>query len=115
MLKAQRSKRFEFWIDYRVSGGKQYRMHVGTSIEKARDAFGKKRTQQQENRIFDMIPESAMTFKELADWYLGLEKVKALKSFKTAEIYLNKFNPDFGGDIVNTIKPTTMENHQEKR
>jgi integrase len=56
-----------------------------------------------------------MTFQELTDWYLGLETVKALSSFSTVEIYLKKFNSEFGNVMVNQIKPSDMENLQVKR
>jgi len=58
---------------------------VGTSIQDARAADGKRKGQKKENRIFDIKPESKMTFQELSDWYLSLEKVKALKSYPALE------------------------------
>lgn len=56
---------------------------MGYSINEARDANGKRRSQKRENRIFDILPEAKMIFEELADWYLDLETVKELASFKT--------------------------------
>jgi len=44
LVKAKKSKRVRFWISYRLPGGKQKREHVGFSIEKARDADGKRRS-----------------------------------------------------------------------
>jgi hypothetical protein len=76
--KAKRSKKVRYWIQYRLPGGKQRKEYVGTSIEEARDAEGKRRVQKRENRIFDIVPEAKMTFSELAGCYLELEKVKAL-------------------------------------
>lgn len=113
--KAKRSKKVEFWIDYRVPGGRQIRQHIGNSIEEARDADGKRRSQKRENRIFDMLPEATMTFKELAGWYLSLDKVKSLASYRTVKIYLDKFNKTFGDWIVGKIEPTALEEHQVKR
>ena len=88
---------------------------MGSSVEEARDADGKRKTQKREHRIFDMLPEATMTFKELADWYISLENVRELKSFKTTKVYLDKFNREFGVRIVNTIRSTDLENHQVKR
>jgi integrase len=77
-VKAKRRKEaVRYWIDFRVNG-KSRREYVGYSIEEARDADGKRRGQKRENRIFDMLPEADMTYQELSEWYLGLEKVKAL-------------------------------------
>jgi len=36
MVKAKKSKRVRFWINYRLPGGKQKREYVGLSIEEAR-------------------------------------------------------------------------------
>lgn len=50
------------------------------SIEDARSMHSKRVVQKVENKIFDIKPDARMTFKELAEWYLELEKVKALSS-----------------------------------
>jgi hypothetical protein len=76
--------------------GKQKRESVGFSISEARDADGKRKVQKRENRIFDIKPDSRMTFNELSDWYLKLEKVKALASYDIIKIRLDKFNTEFG-------------------
>lgn len=115
MDKSKRSKKVRYWISFRLPGGKQRRELVGTSIEKARDADGKRRGQKRENRIFDMLPASDMTFKELSDWYLELNSVKKLASYERINIALNKFNSVFGDRIVNTILPVDLEDYQEKR
>jgi len=113
--KAKRSNRVRYWINYSLPGGKQRREAVGYSIEEAKDAQGKRRGQKREGRIFDMLPESTMTFKELSEWYLALEKVKALTSFDTVQGYINKFCLDFGDTIVRDLKVTDLENIQVKR
>lgn len=62
-----------------------------------------------------MLPESQMTFKELTDWYLDLEKVRALASYGIIKIKLNIFNSVFGNRLVSDIKPVDLENYQAKR
>ena len=116
LAKAKRSKRIKYWISYYVAG-KQKREMIGLSIEEARDANGKRRVQKRENRIFDIKPETKMTFSELTDWYLGLEKVKSLASYREGILqgYLKKFNSEFGNMIVSHIKPIDLENLQVKR
>ena len=113
--KLKRSKKIRYWINFRMPDGKQRREFVGNSIEKARDADGKRRGQKRENRIFDMLPESNMTFQELAEWYLNLKTVKRLKSFIRTEHALNNFNHVFGSWIVGDIKPVYLESYQEGR
>jgi hypothetical protein len=83
LVKAKRSKRVRYWIDYRVRGKHKREAVKGEgldpcSIESAREMLSKRVVQKKEGRIFEMLPESRMTFEELKEWYLGLEKVKAL-------------------------------------
>jgi len=114
--KLKRAKeKVRYWISYRLPGGKQRREPVGFSIWEARDADGKRRVQKRENRIFDIKPEAKMTFKELSEWYLGLEKVKAKAYYPTLTINLNSFLSEFGSVIVGRIKPADLENYQAKR
>lgn len=70
--KAKRSKRIKYWISYRMPGGKQRRESVGAfedldpySIEDARNAESKRVVQKKEKRLFDMLPESDITFDDL--------------------------------------------------
>jgi integrase len=122
--KAKRSKKVTYWISYRIPTGKdeegktiykQRREAVGKSIEKARDADGKRRVQKRENRIFDMLPESNMTFQELTDWYLGLSSVKKLSSYDRIKGAIKNFNIVFGQYQLNKIRQTDLEEYQIKR
>ena len=115
MIKGKKSKRVRYWINYRLPGGRQKREAVGFSVEEARDAEGKRRSQKRENRIFDIKPDAKMSFNELTDWYLKLESVKALARYPILEINLNSFNAVFGDVIVNKLKPVDLENYQAKR
>ena len=115
LVKLKRNQKVKYWISYRLPGGKQRREAVGYSIEEARDAEGKRRSQKRENRIFDIKPDTKMTFNELTEWYLGLEKVKALASYWVIKLSLKKFNSVFGDTIVGNIKPADLENYQAKR
>jgi integrase len=112
--KAKRSGKIEYWTVYRA-GGKQKWELVGDSIEKARDAEGKRRSQKREGRIFDIKRECKMTFEELAKWYLNLERVKVLSSYWHIQTKLDRFNAEFGKMIVSEIKPSMLENYQAKR
>lgn len=114
LVKSKRSKKVKYWIAYRLPGGKQRREAVGYSIAEARDAEGKRRSQKRENRIFDIKPEAKMTFGELTEWYLGLEKVKSLKSYWRSKIALDKFNLEYGNKVVSKIKPVDLETLQAK-
>lgn len=112
---AKKAKQVKYWIDYYLPSGKRRREPVGPSIKDAQAAEGKKRGQKRENRLFDVLPEAKMTFQDLTDWYLKLEKVKSLASFSIIDVYLRKFNSQFGDMIVGKIMPADLENHIEKR
>jgi len=62
-----------------------------------------------------MLPESKMTFKELTEWYLALNKVKEIKSFWRIKIALENFNFHFGDTLLSDFKPVDIENYQIKR
>ena len=115
LVKAKKSKRVHYWISYRLHGDKQRRECVGTSIEEAKDAFGKRRSQKRENSIFDIKPDAKMSFNELTEWYLKLEKVKNLAYCPTITINLDSFNAVFGNVIVKKIKPVDLEDYQAKK
>jgi integrase len=114
-VKAKRAKKVHFWISYRLPGGKQKRESIGFSIEEAKDAEGKRRSQKRENRIFDIKPEAKMSFNELTEWYTNLESVKAKTYFPTLNHNLNSFNSDFGNMVVNQLQPIDLENFQVKQ
>ena len=122
--RAKGSRKVKYWIDYRLPGGKHCRKPLSSfeecdpySIEDARTVEGQYKVAKKENRleIFEPKPESKMTFAELTDWYLGLEKVKALSSYWRVKISLDNFNSVFGNKIVSQIKPADIENYQAKR
>ena len=116
------SKKVKYWISYRLPNGKQKRESVnafkdlhGYSIEDARTALSKRKVQKAERRLLDIKPEFKTTFNELAEWYLNLERVKSLASYKTIKGKMVKFNKEFGNTIVGNIKLSDLENLQEKR
>jgi hypothetical protein len=113
--KLKKARKVKYWISYRVPGGKQRLEFVGYSIQEAKDAEGKRRSQKRENRIFDIKPDTKMTFNELGKWYLNLSKVKTLSSYWRVELSLRKFNSEFGDMIISHIKPVDLENYQGMR
>jgi integrase len=119
LVRLKKSNKVGYWIAYRLPGGKQrFQKMTGENankVEYAKDADGKRRVQKRENRIFEILPESRMTFKELADWYLDLECVKERKYYPILQISLSKFNWVFGQRIVSDIKPSELEDYRAKR
>ena len=120
--RAKQSKRVHYWLFYRLGSKQKWELvtddktgEPNTSIEYAKDAEGQRRRQKLENKFFDIKADCKTTYQELSDWYLGLEKVKALSSYRTIKIKLKKFNAEFGDMIVSQIKPVDLENLQAKR
>jgi integrase len=115
MDKSKQSRKVRYWINYRLPAGKQRREPVGYSIKEAKAADGKRKVQKRENRIFDILPENKISFQELTDWYLNLESVKILGSFRRITAALNNFNDVFGSTLTRDIKPEDLENYQVRR
>jgi integrase len=120
--KAKQSKRIKYWIDYRLKDGSHHREALSKfddvnpySSDDAKAVLSKRVVQKKENRIFDIKAESNITFKELSDWYLGLESVKKLDSYFQISNGLRKFNLEFGSRIVRDIKPSELEDYKTKR
>jgi integrase len=113
--KQKRSKQVRYWVNFRLPDGRQRREVVGFSIKEARNVDSKRRVQKRENRVFDMLPESRLTFEELAEWYLGLKSVKKLSAYDRYKGALNNFNGEFGQCRLINIRMTDLEDYQIKR
>jgi integrase len=120
--KAKRNKRVKYWISYRLPNGKQRRESVGAfeglsaySIKDAEDALSKRKTQKKEKRIFEMLPESQMTFSELGEWYIKTKSVKRLATFDRILNTLSHFNSAFGNKTVDSLKLNDLSDYQESR
>jgi integrase len=111
----KKAKRTRYWIAFRLPGGKQRKEFVGYSIQEARDADGKRKVQKRENRIFDMLPESNMTFDELAEWYLDLASVKKLATYGRVRGCIANFNETFANRAVASLKLSELKSYQFKR
>lgn len=114
MDKAKKARKVKYWVIYQVKG-KQYRDPAGYSIEMAKAIEGKVQSLRKEGRLLDIKKDTHMTFKELSEWYLSLEKVKALSSYWRVDIALNRFNEVFGQIIVGQIKSVDLEDYQIRR
>lgn len=110
-------QKVKYWIQYRMPkpDGEQKKEYVGYSIEDAKTADGKRRTQKKENRIFEILPDGKMTFNELSEWYLKLNSVKNLSSYRRVKSAMDNFNNEFGESIVGDIRQEHLEEYQYKR
>jgi integrase len=116
LVKLKKAGKVKYWIKYRDAQKIQRKEPVGYSIEEARAVEGKVKAQKHENpRGLKKVPEEKMTFRELSEWYLGLEKIKSQAYFPTLKINLASFNSVLGTKIISHIKPVDLENYQAKR
>jgi len=115
LAKPKKAGKVPYWIAYRLPGGKQRRELIGKSIEEAKDADGKRRVQKREKRIFEILPEATMTFKQLAKWYLDTRRDDGLRSFVDIEDDLDNFNAVYGDKVVADIKLEDLEKYQNIR
>jgi integrase len=119
---AKRAKKIRYSIAYRDPNGKQKKKSLNKlglnpySIKDAQDANAKIKVEKRENnKFFDLPPDTELTFKQLSKWYLKQEPVKELASFYIIEKKLDIFNSFFGDKIVADIKPVDLQNFQIKR
>ena len=63
-----------------------------------------------------MLAGKKLTFEKLAEWYLKLESVQALASYRNGEIKakLDRFNAEFGTWKVGAITAADLKNYQAK-
>ena len=123
--KLKRSRKVQYWVSTSVptkektkSGKtkyKQIRKPVGYSIEDARAADGKHKSLKKENRIFDILPESDLTFIELRDWYTALQSVRKLASYDRVCTAIGNFCDVFGDTIIADLRQVDLEDYQGKR
>lgn len=110
--KARRSGRVRYWITYRLPGGMQRKEFVGASLEDARAADGKRKGQKREGRVFDMLPDTKKSFAELSAWFMELEKIKALKSYKALKRHVALINQTFGKQRISNLTREALQGFQ---
>jgi len=118
---AKRAKRVNYSIQFRQPDGKLVKKSLNKmgldpkSIKDARDADAKYAVKKRENNLFEISPDTEMTFNELSKWYLDQEPVKKLASFDIIKMKLKKFNSVYGDKIVADIKKVDLQNFMIKR
>lgn len=118
---AKRAGRVNYSIQFRLPSGKLVKRSLKKegldpkSIKDARDANAKYVEKKRENKLFDISPDTEMTFNDLSKWYLDQEPVKKLASFDIIAMKLKIFNAVYGDKIVADIKKVDLQNYLIKR
>jgi hypothetical protein len=108
--KAKGSRTVNYWIDYYLPGGKRRRELSGTSIDDARDANSKRRSQKKEGKFYEMLPDEKLTFSQLTEWFLAVEENRALAGeicddyLYVKRLNIASFNAVYGDMVVSNIK-----------
>jgi dGTP triphosphohydrolase len=117
--KAKEHRKVKYWLQYRLPDGRQKKESVGSfegldaySIKDANDAHSKRMVQRRERRLFDSVPESEMTFNDLAKWFLDLKNVQSRAYYKGLKRNIEQFNAVHGGLFIDQIKPVDLEIYQ---
>ena len=110
--KAKRAKRAKYWVVYRLPDGKQRAEYIGISLDDAKDIDAERRSQKAKGGL---PYKSRITFEELKEWYVSLEKIKVLASYRQVCIGLRRFCSGYGASQVNQLKAVDLENLQMKR
>jgi integrase len=121
--KQKKNDKVRYWITYRLQKKQIWepippnQISGKNSIEDARASDGKRKAQRKEKRlsILDIKPEATMTFKELTEWFLNLDYIKAKTYYWVLKIHLPKFNKLFGDKRVNEIRSSNLEGFKASR
>lgn len=111
----KKQKKVRYWVNFCMPDKTQKRELVGFSIQEAKDLDGKRKGQKRENRLWDIKKDNKITFQQLTKWYLNLDTIKNLKSFKRLQIATSNFNNILGAMTINKLLPTDIQSYQSRR
>ncbi len=110
-LKASRKT---YWIDYWAEGVRK-RQRIGPSRKAALKALTQIKIAQAEGRYLDKRQDLDLTFRELCDWYLDLDEIKAKKSYERDQRSVKALTRYFKKTLVREILPSMIESFKMKR
>jgi len=88
---------------------------VGFSKKVANRAFAKKMLEWEQQKFLGLKKGKNYLFRELADWYLSLPKTREVKSIYKIRQHCARLKKTFGDMRANGIKPSMIEEYQQKR
>ncbi len=118
----KKARKVRYWIYY-MDSGKQKREAVGGyadldaySIEDAKDLLSDRRVKKRKKQAFHLPEYDEKTFKELREWYLGLNVVKdSVRDLRGVRIRLENFSTVLGDKVLSGIIPLDLEGYVSKR
>jgi integrase len=103
-----------WWIEWYQEGWRK-RERIGPNKKAAEQRYREVLSARAEGRYIKKNPDEKTRFKNLADWYLGLEEVKAKKSYRRDRLSISNLVCIFGARLVKDITPATIESYRLKR
>jgi integrase len=103
-----------WWIEW-YQAGQRKRERIGPHKEAAEQRLREVLSARAEGRYIKKNPDEKTRFKVLAGWYLGLEEVKAKKSYRRDKLSISMLVPTFGNRYVKDITPAMIEGYRLKR
>lgn len=88
---------------------------VGFSKKQAGRAFAKKMLEWQERKFLGLKKKKRYLFGELVDWYLSLSTTKKIKTIYKVRQHCRRLKKAFGQMQADSIKPSMVEDYQQKR
>jgi integrase len=115
----RRKERVKYHVVHHINGKQKWQM-VGYSIAEARDADGKRKVQKREHRIFEILPEADMSFRDLSEWFVEKvlpvrAQIRKLKDPETIKGRLAVFNKRFGNARVLDITDVDLRAYQAEK
>jgi integrase len=104
-----------WWIEYYDHDKRLRRERIGPNKEAAEHRLREVLSARAEGRHIKKSPDARTMFKELAQWYLELEEVKAKKSYRRDKLSVKCLSPMFGGLLLKDITPALIEKYKQKR
>jgi integrase len=103
-----------YWIEW-YQEGQRKRERIGPNKAAADQRLREVLTARTEGRYIKKRPDARILFKDLAQWYLDLDKVRNKRSFDRDKRSVMKLSAFFGNRLLKDITPAQVEKYLHKR
>lgn len=103
------------WGIYYYDSNHRKRRELLGSKKAAKNRLNEVENAVDEERQIHKSPDAKTNFKELAQWYIELDKVKAKRSYDRDKRSLKHLIKFFGNRLLRDITPSLVEGYQHKR
>jgi integrase len=104
-----------WWIEYYDHEKRLRRERIGPNKAAAEQRLREILNKRAEGRYIKKSQDAKHKFKELAQWYLDLEDVKAKKSYRRDKLSVKCISEMFGNHLLKDVTPTLIEKYRQRR